>query len=149
MKIICDNRKARHLYEILDTFESGMVLTGSEVKSLRDGRAHLNDAYADFQGGELFLFQAHIAPYAQASYNNHEPLRKRKLLLHKKELMKLVGQIQEKGLTLIPLQLYWKEGYAKIKLALSKGKKTFDKRESIKKRETDRTIARVMRNKNR
>lgn len=145
IKIICENRKARFHYQILDTWEAGLVLQGSEVKSLRQGGGNIGDAYAILHEGEAFLLNSHIATYQQASHNNHEPLRKRKLLLHKSEIKKLIGKIQEKGLTLIPLKLYFKEGRAKVELGLGKSKKMHDKRQSIKKRETDREVRRQLR----
>lgn len=144
IKVICENRKARFNYEILERFEAGMALKGSEVKSLRDGKAHLSDAYGIIQNGEIFLLNAHIAPYTAATFTGHEPLRTRKLLLHAHEIKKLIGKVSEKGLTLIPLKMYFKEGCAKVELALGKSKKTIDKRETIKKRETDRQLRRVM-----
>lgn len=149
IKIICDNRKVRFNYEILETWEAGMVLTGSEVKSLRNGGANIGDAYAVVQGGEILLLNVHISPYKGASYNNHEPLRTRKLLLHQHQIKKLIGQVQEKGLTLIPLKMYFKDGRAKVELGLGKSKKKFDKRATIKKREEDKQIRRVMKEKNR
>ena len=144
IKVICENRKARFNYEILDRFEAGMMLTGSEVKSLRDGKANMGDAYGMIQNGEVFLLNAHIAPYQAATYANHEPLRTRKLLLHAHEIKKLIGKVAEKGFTLIPLKMYFKEGKAKVELALGKSKKTVDKRQTIKKRETDRQLRRTL-----
>lgn len=146
IKIICENRKARFNYQILDTWEAGLILQGSEVKSLRQGGGNIGDAYAILREGEAFLLNSHIATYQQASHNNHEPLRTRKLLLHKSEIKKLIGKIQEKGLTLIPLKLYFKEGRAKVELGLGKSKKMHDKRQSIKKRETDREVRRQLKN---
>ena len=147
IKIVTENRKARFHYEFLETFEAGLVLQGSEVKSLRGGKASLGDAYAVIQKGEAYLFNCHINTYPPAAGLNHEPLRTRKLLLKQRELDKLMGGLEEKGLTLIPTKLYFKEGYAKVELALAKGKKLFDKRESLKKKESRRTISRAMKHK--
>ena len=140
IKIVCDNRKARHNYFLEDRFEAGMVLTGTEVKSLRDGKANLQDAYAIFKGGELWLLNAHIAAYTLGNRANHEPLRTRKLLLHREELSKLYGKIETKGYNLIPLKLYFKKGKAKIELALARGKKAHDKRATMKEREAKKTM---------
>lgn len=137
-KLVCQNRRARHDYEILDTLEAGMVLTGSEVKSLRNGAASIVDAYAEIRDNEVFLVGANIAPYASASYLNHEPRRDRKLLLHTREIRRLDSKIREKGLTLIPLQIYFRRGKAKVELALARGRKQFDKRERIRKRDESR-----------
>lgn len=147
-KNIATNRKASFTYELMERCEAGMVLTGSEVKSLRDGKANLGDAYAVFRNDELWLINAHISEYAPAAGATHTPLRSRKLLLHRRELNKLIGQLQQKGLTLIPTRLYFREGRAKCELALARGKKVFDKREAIKKRETRREIARTLHHKN-
>jgi len=124
------NRKARHDYFILDEYEAGMVLLGTEVKSLRLGRANLRDSYAKVRGGELFLYNMHIGAYPFAAYGNHDPLRPRKLLLHKQEIKRLLGKVKEKGQTLIPLQVYFREGNAKVTLALAKGKRKYDKRDA-------------------
>jgi SsrA-binding protein len=142
---IAKNRRARHDYSILDTYEAGIVLTGSEVKSLRDGRANLSDAYGIVRDGQIYLLNLHISPYERASYNNHEPTRTRKLLLHKREITRLIGAIERQGLTLIPLELYFKRGIAKVAMALGKGKKLHDKREDAKARDADREIARAVR----
>jgi SsrA-binding protein len=142
---IAKNRRARHDYTILDTYEAGIVLTGSEVKSLRDGKASLSDAYGIVRNGEIFLLNLHISVYERASYNNHEPTRTRKLLLHKREIGRLIGAIERQGLTLIPLELYFKHGIAKVAMALGKGKKLHDKREDAKARDADREIARAVR----
>lgn len=139
-KPICENRKARFEYEITDTYEAGLVLTGSEVKSLRQGKAQLANAYADIRGGEVLLLQAHIAPYEKGGYANHEPMRQRKLLLAKKEIHQLIGKIQTKGFSLIPLKMYFKGQYAKILLGLGKGKKAHDKRDTIKDRDSKREL---------
>lgn len=144
-RITITNRKARHDYFILQTFESGIVLTGTEVKSLRKGNANLQDSYAELRNGEVWLEGMHISPYEQGSIYNHEPRRKRKLLLQKKEIRKLIGTLKEKGLTLIPLSVYFKGPYAKVELALARGKKSYDKREAIAKRDAERDIARFTR----
>lgn len=142
---IAKNRRARHDYSILDTFEAGLVLTGSEVKSLREGRANLSDSYGIVRNGEIYIINLHISLYERASYNNHEPTRTRKLLLHKREIGRLIGAIERQGLTLVPLELYFKRGIAKVALALGKGKKLHDKRASEKERDADREIARAVR----
>jgi SsrA-binding protein len=138
------NRRAFHDYHIDEKYEAGLVLTGSEVKSLREGRANLKDAYARFFGEELFLVGAHISPYAPASQFGHDPERNRKLLLHSEEIDRLRGRIQERGLTLIPLRLYWSKGRAKAELGLGRGKKLHDKRETIRERMEKRDIDRAM-----
>ena len=143
VKVICENRKARFHYEILEKFEAGMVLMGSEVKSLRDGRGNLADAYADIERDELYLLNSHIGKYPAANQFNHEEKRKRKLLMHRREIERLRGKIQEKGLTLIPLSLYFKEGKVKVSLGLGRGKKLHDKRETKKRRESDRELRRI------
>ncbi len=137
-KNITVNRKARHEYTILQTFEAGIVLTGTEVKSLRQGKANLVDSYANLKNGEMWLFGAHISEYNQGNINNHVPTRTRKLLLNKSEIRKLIGKVKEKGLTLIPLRLYFKNGKVKVELALAKGKKVYDKREAIAKKDLKR-----------
>lgn len=144
VKIICENRKARFNYELLERYEAGIVLTGSEVKSLRNAKASLGDAYGTIRNEEAYLLNAHIAPYQASSYTDHDPLRTRKLLLHRHEIQKLIGKTKEKGLTLVPLKIYFKKGVAKVELALGKSKKNFDKRRSIKKRESDRQLRRVL-----
>ncbi|MEV0649007.1 SsrA-binding protein SmpB [Phytomonospora sp. NPDC050363] len=143
-KVIASNKKARHDYTILDTYEAGLVLTGTEVKSLRAGRASLTDAFGDIRNGELFLHGAHIPEYVAGTWNNHTPRRARKLLLHRGELDKLIGKVHESGLTLVPLSLYFKDGWAKVEIGLAKGKKSYDKRQDIAKRDADREIARAM-----
>ncbi len=148
-KVIATNRKARYEYEIIDTFEAGMVLLGPEVKSLRAGKASLGDAYAEIRRGELYLLNAHIGAYEQAGRANAPPLRERKLLLHRKEISRLAGRVAERGLTLIPLQLYFKNGRAKVELALARGKRRYDKRQAIRKRENDRDLKRIMRGRGR
>jgi SsrA-binding protein len=149
IKIISENRKARHDYSILDTYEAGLVLTGSEVKSLRDGNVQLKDSYVIFKNDELWLLNVHIAPYSASSYNNHEPERLRKLLLHRREIDKIIGQFKEKGLTMVPLKIYFKEGRAKVEVALVKGKKSIDKREDIKKRDVKRQLDQLKRTRSR
>ncbi len=143
IKIIAENRKARRDYFIVDQYEAGMVLKGTEVKSLRQGRANLKDAYARIKDGEVFVYQLHIAPYPFAYYDNHDPLRPRKLLLHQQEIKRLYGKINEKGLTLVPLRIYFKNGKVKILLALVKGKRKYDKREAIKRRDEQREMDRA------
>lgn len=145
VKIIAVNRKARFNYELGDRYEAGMVLTGTEVKSLRLGKASLVDSYAKIKNGELWLVNCQIQPYPFAYYDNHEPTRQRKLLLHKRELAKLGSKIQEQGQSLIPLALYFKNGRAKVELALAKGKKLHDKRASIKQRDQEREMERALR----
>ena len=146
IKIISENRKARHNYFIEDKFETGMVLKGTEVKSLRLGNANLKDSYAKVINGEVFVHQMHIGAYPFAYYGNHDPLRRRKLLLHKKEIKKLYSKVNEKGSSLIPLRVYFKGGKVKITIALAKGKRKYDKRETIRKRDEKREIERARRN---
>jgi SsrA-binding protein len=148
-KVICVNKKASFEYELEERLEAGLVLTGTEVKSLRMGKANLLDAYAKVQNGEAWLVGAHISPYSSAYYGNHEPQRKRKLLLHDKEIKKMTGKTQEKGRSVIPLKLYFKDGRAKVELALARGKKLHDKRQSIKEQDTRREMARTVREYNR
>jgi SsrA-binding protein len=138
---IATNRKARHDYEILETLEAGIVLCGTEVKSLREGAANLQDSYALIKGGELWLFGLHISPYSKGNINNHDPVRTRKLLVQRKQLRKLVARVAEKGLTMVPLSIYFKGPYAKVDLAIAKGKRSYDKREAIAKRDADRERA--------
>ncbi len=142
-KVVATNRKARYNYEILDTFEAGMVLRGSEVKSLRDAQVQLKDSYASIRGGEVWLENAHIAPYSFAAEGGHDPERPRKLLLHRREIDRLFGRIKEEGLTLVPLQVYFVNGKAKIELGLGKGKKTRDKRRDIVARQQKREMERA------
>jgi SsrA-binding protein len=146
-KIATQNRKARHDYEILETWEAGLVLQGTEVKSLRLGNANLKDSYARIQNGEVFLYNFHISPYEKESHFNHNPLRVRKLMLHRKEIRKLTGRVEEKGLTLVALKVYFKAGKAKVELGLARGKKLYDKREDIAKRDMKREMSRASRNK--
>ena len=143
-KVIVRNRKARYDYHILDTYEAGIELKGSEVKSLRDGKVSLADCYANIEGGEVFLMSVHINPYEQASHFNHDPMRKRRLLLHKAEIRRLTGTLAEKGQTLIPLQLYFKRGIVKVELALAKGKKDYDRRHTIADRDAQRDMDREL-----
>ncbi len=145
LKVICSNRKARHLYEILETVEAGMALLGPEVKSLRAGRASLGEAYARIRGREMFLVSAHISPYEQAGRAGPDPLRERKLLLHHSEIARLSGKVRERGFTLIPLRMYFRDGRAKVELALARGKRAYDKRETIRRREEERSVRRVLR----
>ncbi len=144
IKTIATNRKAYHRYHIGDSVEAGIVLTGTEIKSIRAGRVNLGDAYIRPEAGELWLANAHIARYEASSYSSHEPMRPRKLLLHRKEINLLTSKVQEKGLTLVPLRLYIKDGMAKVEIALAKGKKLYDKRESITRREIEREIGRAL-----
>ncbi len=144
IKIIAINRKARHDFFIEDEYEAGMVLTGTEVKSLRLGKVNLKDAYAQIKDGEVFVYQLHIGAYPFAYYGNHDPLRPRKLLLHKREIKRLYGKVNEKGHTLVPLKLYFKKGRVKISLALAKGKRKYDKREAIKRRDEQRDLDREL-----
>ena len=146
-KAIASNHKAFRDYEILETLECGIELKGSEVKSIRQGRINLNDSFAHPDGSEIFLYNAHISPYAQASYLNVEPTRQRKLLLHKKQIEKLIGRLTQKGLTLVPLKVYFNSrGFVKVELGLGKGKRLYDKREDIKRRENDLALRRMVKN---
>ena len=144
MKIVAQNRKAFHDYTIEETVEAGIVLEGTEVKSLRDGRANLKDSYVLVKDGEVFLLNCHISPYSHGNIMNHDPLRTRKLLLHAKEIEKLKGKAAQKGYSLIPLKIYFKGPRAKVEIGLARGKRVYEKRESIKKREADREIERAM-----
>jgi SsrA-binding protein len=144
IKVITENRKARHEYHLLERYEAGVVLTGTEVKSLRDGGATLQQAYADVRDGEAWLIGAHIAEYGQGNVHNHEPDRARKLLLHRKEIESLLGKVRERGLTLVPTRLYFKDGKVKVELALARGKEVRDKRRDIAKRDADRQIEREL-----
>src|ERR687888_630919 len=142
-KVIVTNRKARHDYAILDTFEAGIVLQGTEVKSLREGRASLTDAFATVDDGEVWLRNVHIPEYVQGTWTNHAPRRTRKLLLHRKEIIRLIGKSKESGLSLVPLSMYFKDGKVKVELALAKGKKSYDKRQDLAKRDAQREIRRL------
>ena len=147
MKIVCKNKKAFHDYHIEKTMEAGMVLTGPEVKSLRAGRANIKDGYARLKDGELYLYNLHISPYAFATHSVTDPLRVRKLLLHKRELRKLIGKINEKGVALIPLKIYFvHNGKAKVEIGLARGKKLYDKRAALKEKQSKRELQRVMKN---
>ncbi|MBA2444132.1 MAG: SsrA-binding protein SmpB [Nocardioidaceae bacterium] len=141
-QMIAQNRKARHDYQIEDTFEAGLVLTGTEVKSLRSGRASLIDGFAEISGGEVWLHGAHIPEYLQGTWNNHTPRRKRKLLLNRHEIDKIARRVNERGLTIVPLSMYFKDGRAKVEIALAKGKKAYDKRQSIATRDAQREATR-------
>jgi len=143
-RTVVANRRARHDYHLEETYEAGLQLVGSEVKSLRAGRASLQDAYAKVRGEELWLVNMHIAPYEQAGPFNHDPLRPRKLLLHKSEIRRLVGKVKERGCTLVPLRVYFRRGLAKVELALARGKKQYDKRADLRRREAEREVARVL-----
>jgi len=148
-KLICNNKKAYHDYFIEEKFEAGMVLTGTEVKSLRMGRANLNDAFAQIKSGEAFLNNLHISPYEFGNRSNHDADRARKLLLHKKEITKLFSKMREQGYTVVPLRLYLKSGLVKVELGLAKGKKLYDKREDLKEKDSKRDIAQALKGRNR
>jgi SsrA-binding protein len=142
---VARNRQARHEYQVLETWEAGIVLTGTEVKSLRDGKVNISDAYGIVRDGEVYLLNMNVSPYVRGGYVNHEPTRLRKLLLHKREIRRLIGGVERQGLTLVPLELYFKGGRAKVRLALAKGKKLHDKREDSRKRDAEREMARAFR----
>jgi len=144
-KLVCANRRAKFDYHIEETYEAGMELVGTEVKSLRNGKASLADSYGDIVGGEVYLVNCHISPYEQGNIQNHEPRRRRKLLLHKEEIRKLIGRTSERGYTLVPLRIYFADGRAKVELALARGKKRYDKRESIKRETMKRDMERAVR----
>jgi SsrA-binding protein len=144
-KTVVTNRRARRDYFIEDSYEAGLVLTGSEIKSIRAGRANLQDSYVTIRDGEAWLVNSHVAPYKQASDQNHEPKRDRKLLLHRRQIAKLAGQVQAKGYTIVPLRLYLKNNRAKVEIALAKGKKLYDKRDDLAKRQAERDIERALR----
>lgn len=145
IKIAAENRKARHDYHIHETYEAGIVLTGTEVKSLRAGKANLKDSYGRVENTEVFLHNLHISPYEQGNRFNHEPLRKRKLLMHRYEINKLIGKVKEKGYTLVPLKIYFTHGLAKVELALATGKKLYDKRDDMAERDAKREMDRALR----
>lgn len=147
IKVISQNKKATHDYFIEDTFEAGLVLTGTEIKSIRQGKVNLKDSYAKILNGEAYIINMHVSPFEHGNRFNHEPTRTRKLLLHKREIAKLIGLTKEKGYSLVPLRLYLSNGFAKIDIALAKGKKAYDKRETIAKRDANREIARALREK--
>ena len=149
IKIACENRKARHDYFIHETYETGIELVGTEVKSLRAGRANLRDSYAYIKNGEVFLDHMHISPYDQGNQFNHDPLRVRRLLMHKAEILKLFGKTQEKGMTLIPLKVYFKHGRAKLELALASGKHNYDKRQSLKEKAAKREVEQALKSRQR
>ncbi|HEV8675788.1 MAG TPA: SsrA-binding protein SmpB [Methylomirabilota bacterium] len=148
-KLVASNRKAHHNFEILETYEAGLVLRGTEVKALREGRADLKESYARVEGNEAWLLGCHISPYAQGNRANHDPLRPRKLLLHRAEINRLLGKIMEKGLTLVPLRLYFKDGRVKVEVGLARGRKTLDKRHVIREREERREMDRAIRERTR
>ena len=143
-KLIASNKKAFHDYFILQKAEAGLALTGTEVKSLRDGKANIKDSYVLFKDGEAFLFNAHISPYSHGNLQNHEAERNRKLLLHRREIEKLIGKTKESGLSLVPLSMYFKDGKVKVEIALARGKKAYDKRQSLAKRDAQRDISKAM-----
>ncbi len=145
VETIARNKRARHDYHITETWEAGIVLTGTEVKSLREGKANLVDAYGIVKNGEVFLLNMHVSPYAHGNQFNHEPTRTRKLLLHRREIRRMIGSVERQGLTLVPLELYFKHGVAKVALGLGKGKKQHDKREDAKKRDDEREMSRAVR----
>ncbi|WP_282033820.1 SsrA-binding protein SmpB [Metabacillus indicus] len=144
-KVVAQNKKANHDYAIEETYETGIVLQGTEIKAIRAGRVNLKDSFARVQQGEVFLHNMHISPYEQGNRYNHEPLRTRKLLLHKKEISKLIGLTKEEGYALVPLKVYLKNGFAKVLIGLGKGKKKYDKREDLKKKEAKREVERAFR----
>lgn len=148
IKVVADNRKAFHDYHIEDRVEAGIILTGTEIKSIRNGRVNLKDSYARLDNGEVWVHQMHISPYEQGNRFNHDPLRPRKLLLHRAEINKLIGKIQQQGLTLIPIKMYLKKGMAKVELAVGQGKKNYDKRQALAEREGKRDIERALRDRN-
>jgi SsrA-binding protein len=145
IETVARNKRARHEYHILETWEAGIVLTGTEVKSLRDGKANLTDAYGIVKDGEVYLLNLHVSPYEQGNQFNHDPTRTRKLLLHRREIRRMIGSVERQGLTLVPLELYFKRGRAKVALALAKGKQAHDKREDIKRKDDEREMARALR----
>lgn len=148
-KLIAQNKKARHDYTIIDTIEAGMVLQGTEIKSIRNGRINLKDGFARVRNGEVYLLNVHISPYEQGNIFNHDPLRTRKLLMHKKQIDRLIGETKNTGVTLVPLKVYLKNGYAKVLIGLAKGKKQYDKREDLKRKDIDREISRTLKSYNR
>jgi SsrA-binding protein len=141
-KVVASNRKARHDYTILDSFEAGLALTGTEVKSLRAGRASLVDAFGQVKDGEIYLHNMHIPEYAQGTWTNHDPRRTRKVLLHRMEIQRLIGKVKESGLALVPLSVYFSDGWAKVELALARGKRAYDKRQDLARRDAEREISR-------
>lgn len=145
-KLIAQNRKARHDYTVVDTMEAGIVLQGTEIKSIRNGRINLKDGFARIRNGEAYLLNVHISPYEQGNIFNHDPLRTRKLLLHKKQIAKLITETKNTGITIVPLKVYIRNGYAKVLIGLAKGKKQYDKREDLKRKEINREINRTLKN---
>ena len=145
-KVIAQNRKARHDYAVLDTIEAGMVLQGTEIKAIRAGRINLKDGYARVRNGEVFLDNVHISPYEQGNQFNHDPLRTRKLLMKRRQIERLIGEVKQPGITLVPLKVYLKNGYAKVLIGIAKGKRQYDKREDLKRKDIDREINRTLRN---
>jgi SsrA-binding protein len=143
-KVVATNRDAYHRYHIIEIYECGIVLTGTEVKSIRDGRCNIKDSYAQVEDGEVWLLNAHVSHYSHGNRHNHEPTRPRKLLLHKSEIRRLAGKVQEKGLTLVPTRLYLKNGFVKVELALAKGKRIYDRRDAIRRREAEREARAMM-----
>lgn len=143
-KVVAQNRKAYHDYSVLETIEAGIVLTGTEIKSVRNGKINIRDGYVSIRNGEAYLQNVHISPFEQGNIFNHDPLRTRKLLLHKRQITSLMGEIKSAGMTLIPLKVYLKDGYAKVLLGLAKGKKTYDKREALKQKDMKREIDRAL-----
>lgn len=148
-KLIAQNKKARHDYSVVDTMEAGIVLQGTEIKSIRNGRINLKDGFARVRNGEVYLYNVHISPYDQGNLFNHDPTRTRKLLLHKKQIAKLTSETKTTGITLVPLKVYIKNGFAKVLIGIAKGKKTYDKREDLKRKEIDRQIDRTLKSHNR
>lgn len=148
IKVVAENRKARHDYFIEETYETGIILTGTEIKSIRAGRVNLKDSYAEIKNKEVWLLNMHVSPYEKGNRFNHDPLRKRKLLLNKREIMKLTAQVQQQGMTLVPIKLYLSHGLAKIELGLCKGKKNYDKRDDMASKDAKREIERSLRDRN-
>ena len=145
-KLVAQNKKARHDYTIIDTIEAGIVLQGTEIKSIRNSRINLKDGFARIRNGEAFLYNVHISPYEQGNIFNHDPLRTRKLLLHKKQIVRLENELKNTGITVVPLKVYIRNGYAKVLIGLAKGKKSYDKREDLKRKDIDRQIDRTLKN---
>ena len=143
-RLLADNRKAHHDYHILDTYEAGIVLLGTEVKSIREGRVNLRDSFGRVEGGEVFIYNIHVSPYSHRGYADHEPTRRRKLLLRKGEIRRLIGKTVERGMTLVPVRMYLKNGRVKVVVGVAKGKKTYDKRETIRRREAERETRRAI-----
>ena len=143
-RLLADNRKARHDYHILHTYEAGIVLLGTEVKSIREGRVNLRDSFARVEGGEVFIYNIHVSPYSHRGYADHEPTRRRKLLLHKGEIRRLIGKTVERGMTLVPVRMYLKNGRVKVVVGVAKGKKLYDKRETLRRREAERETRRAI-----